>query len=73
MCGALITPPGNWSSYPPPKHDRTDPCGVANEEIDYYRISVADQITPSRTGFGLHRTFTGPGREGRAGRVGRFD
>jgi len=60
MCCELITPPGNWSSYPPHKHDRTDPCDVANEEIYYYRIAGADQITPSRTGFGLHRTYTGP-------------
>jgi 5-deoxy-glucuronate isomerase len=60
ICCELITPPGNWSSYPPHKHDATDPCPVANEEIYYYRIAGADQITPSRQGFGLHRTYTGP-------------
>jgi 5-deoxy-glucuronate isomerase len=60
MCCELITPPGNWSSYPPHKHDPTDPCQVVNEEIYYYRIAGADQVTPSRTGFGLHRTYTGP-------------
>lgn len=59
MCCELITPPGNWSSYPPHKHDASDPCTVANEEIYYYRIAGADQITPSRDGFGLHRTYTG--------------
>ena len=52
--------PGNWSSYPPHKHDVTDPCSVANEEIYYYRIAGTDQVTPSREGFGLHRTYTGP-------------
>ena len=56
----LLTPPGNWSSYPPHKHDQTDPCPVVNEEIYYYRIAGADQVTPSDEGFGLHRTYTGP-------------
>ncbi len=51
MCCELITPPGNWSSYPPHKHDRSAPCAVANEEIYYYRIDGAG-------GFGLHRTYT---------------
>ena len=60
MCCELVTPPGNWSSYPPHKHDVTDPCSVANEEIYYYRIAGQDQVTPSREGFGLHRTYTGP-------------
>ena len=60
ICCELITPPGNWSSYPPHKHDATEPCQVANEEIYYYRIAGADQVTPSRAGFGLHRTYTGP-------------
>jgi 5-deoxy-glucuronate isomerase len=55
----LITPPGNWSSYPPHKHDLTKPCRVVDEEIYYYRIAGADQVTPSRGGFGLHRTYTG--------------
>jgi 5-deoxy-glucuronate isomerase len=60
ICCELITPPGNWSSYPPHKHDGTDPCEIVNEEIYYYRIAGADQVTPSRDGFGLHRTYTGP-------------
>ncbi len=60
VCCELITPPGNWSSYPPHKHDASPPCAVVNEEIYYYRIAGADQVTPSRSGFGLHRTYTGP-------------
>ena len=56
----LITPAGNWSSYPPHKHDITDPCPVPNEEIYFFKIAGADGVTPSREGFGLHRTFTGP-------------
>jgi 5-deoxy-glucuronate isomerase len=56
----LITPGGNWSSYPPHKHDVTEPCTVANEEIYFFRVAGPDGIAPSREGFGLHRTFTGP-------------
>ncbi len=66
VCCELLTPPGNWSSYPPHKHDATDPCPVVNEEIYYYRIAGPDQVTPSREGFGLHRTYTA-GEHGAAG------
>jgi 5-deoxy-glucuronate isomerase len=66
ICCELITPPGNWSSYPPHKHDASEPCPVVNEEIYYYRIAGEDQVTPSRTGIGYHRTYTGPEHE-RAG------
>ena len=60
VCCELLTPPGNWSSYPPHKHDASAPCPVVNEEIYYYRIAGSNQVTPSRTGFGYHRTYTGP-------------
>ena len=60
VCCELITPPGNWSSYPPHKHDVTDPCTVETEEIYFFRIAGADGLTPSREGFGMHRTYTGP-------------
>ena len=60
ICCELITPDGNWSSYPPHKHDASRPCTVVNEEIYYYRIAGADGVTPSRAGFGYHRTYTGP-------------
>jgi 5-deoxy-glucuronate isomerase len=60
MAVELITPGGNWSSYPPHKHDATDPCQVINEEIYFFKIAGADGVTPGREGFGLHRTFTGP-------------
>ncbi|MFI6211021.1 5-deoxy-glucuronate isomerase [Nocardia brasiliensis] len=57
----LITPDGNWSSYPPHKHDEESDCEVVNEEIYYFRIAGRDGITPSRTGFGMHRTYTADG------------
>ena len=56
----VLTPPGNWSSYPPHKHDASAPCPTVNEEIYYYRIAGRDQVTPSRDGVGYHRTYTGP-------------
>jgi 5-deoxy-glucuronate isomerase len=57
----LITPDGNWSSYPPHKHDEVTECEVVNEEIYYFRIAGRDGVTPSREGFGLHRTYTASG------------
>jgi 5-deoxy-glucuronate isomerase len=48
----VLTPAGNWSSYPPHKHDDATTIGEAElEEIYYFRI-------PGRGGFGLHRTYT---------------
>ncbi|WP_067832627.1 5-deoxy-glucuronate isomerase [Nocardia lijiangensis] len=57
----LITPDGNWSSYPPHKHDEASECEVVNEEIYYFRIAGRDGVTPSREGFGLHRLYTADG------------
>jgi 5-deoxy-glucuronate isomerase len=39
VVGETINPPGNWSSYPPHKHDRhAPPEEVALEEVYYYRF-----------------------------------
>ena len=39
IVGETINPPGNWSSYPPHKHDRhAPPEEVALEEVYYYRF-----------------------------------
>jgi 5-deoxy-glucuronate isomerase len=57
----LITPDGNWSSYPPHKHDEASECEVVNEEIYYFRIAGRDGITTSTEGFGMHRTYTADG------------
>ena len=38
MCVELLTPGGNWSSYPPHRHDDSPECPVNNEEIYYFRI-----------------------------------
>jgi 5-deoxy-glucuronate isomerase len=40
IVGETINPSGNWSSYPPHKHDRQDPPEeVALEEIYFYRLN----------------------------------
>jgi 5-deoxy-glucuronate isomerase len=55
----VYTPGGNWSSYPPHKHDvhKTDRAGQLIEadldEIYYYRIEPPD-------GFALQRIYTDP-------------
>jgi len=51
-----LTPAGNWSSYPPHKHDEDVPgVETALEEIYYYEVA--------RGGFGFQRVYTsGPGR-----------
>jgi 5-deoxy-glucuronate isomerase len=51
----VFTPSGNWSSFPPHKHDVSDmPREADLEEIYYYRIDPAD-------GFGLQRLYTANG------------
>ncbi|HUF99044.1 MAG TPA: 5-deoxy-glucuronate isomerase [Ilumatobacter sp.] len=59
MCVELLTPDGNWSSYPPHKHDDSAECAVNNEELYYFRIGQAGTTEYSPTGFGMHRTYTG--------------
>lgn len=52
----VFTPSGNWSSYPPHKHDVHDmPREADLEEIYYYRIDPPD-------GFGLQRLYTADGQ-----------
>jgi len=52
----VLTPAGNWSSYPPHKHDRHAPPLEADlEETYYYRFS-------GREGYGLQRLYTSQDR-----------
>ena len=59
MCVELLTPDGNWSSYPPHKHDDSPECPVNNDELYYFRIGRAGGTEYAPEGFGLHRTYTG--------------
>jgi 5-deoxy-glucuronate isomerase len=52
IAGETLNPPGNWSSYPPHKHDRSDPPQEAVlEEIYFFRIQPPQ-------GFALMWTYT---------------
>lgn len=50
----VLTPAGNWSSYPPHKHDEWGDGEVPLEEVYYFRIA-------GENGFGVHRTYTTDG------------
>jgi 5-deoxy-glucuronate isomerase len=58
MCVEVITPDGNWSSYPPHRHDGIGGCTVNNEEIYYFRIGSTAHTGYSPDGFAMHRTYT---------------
>ena len=55
----VITPGGNWSSYPAHKHDEESPVESELEEIYYFEI--ASGPGDSR-GFGYHRVYGTPAR-----------
>ena len=54
----VITPGGNWSSWPPHRHDGIGDCPVMNEEIYYFRIGREDSPHGDPTGSGLFRVYT---------------
>jgi 5-deoxy-glucuronate isomerase len=52
----VYTPSGNWSSYPPHKHDETNmPSEAKLEEIYFYKLSAPE-------GFAIQRVYTKDGR-----------
>ena len=55
----VITPGGNWSSYPAHKHDEETPVESALEEIYYFEI---DSGPGDSRGFGYHRVYGTPER-----------
>ena len=61
ICVEVLTPDGNWSSYPPHKHDDTPDSLANNEEIYYFRVGRAGSTETSGEGFALHRTYTADG------------
>jgi 5-deoxy-glucuronate isomerase len=55
LAGETLNPPGNWSSYPPHKHDRKNPPSEAVlEEIYFFRVKPEQ-------GYGFIWTYTAPG------------
>ena len=61
MCVEVLTPDGNWSSYPPHKHDDSPECPANNEEIYYFRVGRTGRPGYSAEGFALHRLYTSDG------------
>jgi 5-deoxy-glucuronate isomerase len=56
----VITPGGNWSSYPAHKHDELSASESVLEEIYYFEIAAGPNGEP---GLGLFRTSSSPGHE----------
>jgi len=58
----VLTPAGNWSSYPPHKHDEEVPgVETALEEIYYFEVAPSPAGDP---GFAYQRVYgSGPGRD----------
>ena len=57
LVGETINPPGNWSSYPPHRHDRHDPPREVNlEEVYMFRVDPAG-------GFGVQIRYDENGSE----------
>ena len=61
ICVEVLTPDGNWSSYPPHKHDDSPGSPAENEEIYYFRLGRSGGTATSGEGFALHRTYTADG------------
>jgi 5-deoxy-glucuronate isomerase len=57
LLGETINPPGNWSSYPPHRHDRDDPPREVNlEEVYMFRVDPPG-------GFGIQILYDENGHE----------
>lgn len=59
----VLTPAGNWSSWPPHKHDEHVP-GVESEleEIYYYELAAVEGAPPSTGAMGYQRVYGTPER-----------
>ena len=55
----VLTPGGNWSSYPAHKHDENTDVETQLEEIYYFEVDDSPAGTP---GFGYHRVYGTPER-----------
>jgi 5-deoxy-glucuronate isomerase len=73
----LLTPEGNWSSYPPHKHDEDSVNEVRLEEIYYFEVARVLDRNERRydlgAGFALHRLYTSDGSIDLTEAVGQGD
>lgn len=58
----VLTPGGNWSSYPPHKHDVHSDTERVLEEIYYFEIRDGGPDDATE-GFGLQRVYSSPGKD----------
>lgn len=54
----VLTPGGNWSSWPPHRHDGIAGCPNMNEEIYYFRIGKQQSDHGSAEGRGYFHAYT---------------
>ena len=54
----VLTPGGNWSSWPPHRHDGIGECPYSNEEIYYFRMGKLNSAHGVEEGAGLFRVYT---------------
>jgi 5-deoxy-glucuronate isomerase len=54
----VLTPGGNWSSWPPHRHDGIAGCEFNNEEIYYFQIGKQDLDHGSEEGRGYFRVYS---------------
>ena len=60
----VLTPGGNWSSYPPHKHDVHSEVERKLEEVYYYQVRRGDDGTrDGAEGFALQRIYPSPGHD----------
>ena len=55
----VLTPGGNWSSYPPHKHDEATETESELEEIYYFEAAAG----PAGPGIGYQRVYASPGHD----------
>jgi 5-deoxy-glucuronate isomerase len=54
----VLTPGGNWSSWPPHRHDGIGDCPTTNEEIYYFRLGKLTEAHGSPEAVGLFHVYT---------------
>jgi 5-deoxy-glucuronate isomerase len=58
----VLTPGGNWSSWPPHRHDGITDCPTTNEEIYYFRLGRGESTHGDPDATGLFHVYTVDGR-----------
>lgn len=54
----VLTPGGNWSCWPPHRHDGELNCPTMNEEIYYFRLGRGESLHGDPAATGLFRVYT---------------